>query len=103
MKLEDDSILEEKYYRLLDEIRDICNNKLSNIYDVDKVKDYAVYVWTKGDGGSNVFDIQADMIVYYEDHDILEGAMPIILEIQDRLLELDEIFRIINQSHEEDK
>jgi len=103
MKLEDDSILEEKYYKLLDEIRDICNNKLSNIYDVDKIKDYAVYVWTKGEGGNNVFDIQADMIVYYEDHDILEGSMPIILEIQKKLFELDEIFRIINQSHEEDK
>jgi hypothetical protein len=102
MKLEDNEILEENYYRLLDEIRDICNNKLNTIYDIDKVKDYAVYVWTKGGGGSNVFDIQADMIVYYEDHDILEGAIPIILEIQKKLFELDEIFRIINQSHGEE-
>ena len=46
-----------------------------------------MYVWTKGEGGSNVFDIQADMIVYYEDHDILEGAVPTVLEIQKKLFE----------------
>ena len=65
-------------------------------YDVDKIKMYSVYIWTKGDKnadihtdeywGENVFDICEDQIVFYvEDHVIPEEVMPIIHNIQDKL------------------
>ena len=65
-------------------------------YDIDKVKMYAVYIWTKGDKnadiltdeywGENVFDIWEDQIVFYvEDHTIPEEVMPIIHNIQSKL------------------
>lgn len=58
-------------------------------YDIDKVKWYSVYIWTKEietDEGENVFDIQKDNIVFYvKDHQIIEEAKPIIRKIQARL------------------
>ena len=65
-------------------------------YDIDKIKPYSVYIWTKdrmGDDGliiygDNVFDIQKDRIVFYdENHVIPEGVMPIIRNIQSKLME----------------
>lgn len=60
-------------------------------YDVDKIKPYSVYIWTKGDGGQNVFDIQADKIIFYEEHSIIEDAKPIIEKIQSKLKEIESI------------
>lgn len=65
-------------------------------YDIDKIKTYSVYIWTKGDPnadihtdeywGENVFDIYPDQIVFYvEDHVIPEEVMPIIHNIQSKL------------------
>ena len=65
-------------------------------YDIDKIKSYSVYIWTKGNEdadsdteeywGSNVFDIQEDRIVFYvEDHIIPEEVMPIIQNIQSKI------------------
>lgn len=62
-------------------------DKLKPYYDIDKIKHNSVYVWTKGDGGDNVFDIQKDRIVLYDKgHVIPDGVMPIIREIQMRLM-----------------
>ena len=62
-------------------------DKLRTYYDIDKVKYNSVYVWTKGDDGDNVFDIQKDRIVLYDKgHVIPDDVIPIIREIQTRLM-----------------
>jgi hypothetical protein len=67
-------------------------------YDIDKVKSYSVYVWTKGNPnadneddkyGRNVFDICEDELIFYvEDHVVIEEAKPIIEKIQAKLREI---------------
>lgn len=65
---------------------------LRQYYDIDKIKPYSVYVWTKDTNesndwdGENLFDIQANEIVFYvKDHKIIEEAKPIIKNIQEHL------------------
>lgn len=71
-------------------------NEIIPYYDIDKIKSYSVYIWTKGNEdadinteeywGSNVFDIQEDRIVFYvKDHIIPEEVMPIIQNIQSKI------------------
>ena len=66
-------------------------NQIRPYYDVDKVKPYSVYIWTKDDGdvlGDNVFDIQKDEIIFYDKtHVIPDEVMPIIRNIQSKLIE----------------
>lgn len=57
-------------------------------YSVDKVKSYAIYIWTKDTDkgfGKNVFDIEADDIVFYTEHEIIPEALPAIQRIQEQL------------------
>lgn len=65
-------------------------DKIRPYYDIDKIKSYAVYIWSKDrEFGDNVFDIHADKIVIYdEEHSIPIKALPIILEIQNALKEI---------------
>ena len=60
--------------------------ELELYYDIDKVKSWSVFVWTKDtetEEGENVFDINDDGIVMYvKDHKIIEEAKPIIEKIQ---------------------
>ena len=78
-----------KFDDLYNELEEISKELLS-YYDVDKVKPYSVYVWTKGEYGENVFDIQADEIVFYvEDHVIIKEAEPIIERIKLKLIEIE--------------
>ena len=68
-------------------------DELRPYYDIDKVKSYSVYVWTKdggsSDSGENVFDIQANEILFYnKNHTIIEEAAPLIEKIQNKLKEL---------------
>ena len=61
-------------------------------YVVDKVKSYAVYVWTKDtdeDFGKNVFDIEADDIVFYTKHEIIPEALSAIRHIQEQLKKIE--------------
>lgn len=60
-------------------------------YDIDKVKDYAIYIWTKGEFGKNVFDIEANDIVFYTDHEIIPEALPVIKRIQEQLKKVETI------------
>ena len=77
-----------KFYELYDELREISQDILP-YYDIDKVKSYSVYIWTKGEDGDNVFDILADEILFYdEEHVIKEEAQPIIEKIQSKLKEI---------------
>lgn len=68
-------------------------------YDVDKVKPYSVYIWTKlsekdylsgnWSYAENVFDIMKNEIVFYnKDHVIPDEVMPIIRNIQSKLREI---------------
>ncbi|WP_373845540.1 hypothetical protein [Clostridium sp.] len=58
-------------------------------YDIDKIKPYAVYVWSKGENSENVFDIFAGRtILYAKNHVIKEEAKPIIRKIQLKLKEI---------------
>ena len=83
-----------EFDRLYDELVAI-SNKIRPYYDIDKVKPYSVYIWTKGeenDFGENVFDIYVEEIVFYDkEHKIIEGALAIIKEIQSKLKELEEV------------
>ena len=73
-------------------------DKIRPYYDVDKIKSYSVYVWTKDNPnadneddmyGQNVFDICGDeLIIYVEDHVVIEEAKPIIKKIQAKLREI---------------
>ena len=80
---------DDKFVCLYKELVQI-SDEIRPYYDIDKVKWYSVYIWTKDDDwGENVFDIQKDDIVFYvEDHVIIEEAKPIIKKIQRKLLEL---------------
>ncbi len=63
-------------------------------YSVDKVKSYAVYIWTKDtdeDFGKNIFDIEADDIVFYTEHSIIPEALPVIERIQEQLKKIETI------------
>lgn len=78
---------------------DILYNELIDIskeielyYDIDKIKPYSVYIWTKeNEGNKNVFDIEANEIVFYDEtHIIMEKVKPIIKKIQDKLKEIEQ-------------
>ena len=62
-------------------------------YDIDKIKPWGVYMWTKDSSeyeldGENVFDIYANEVAMYnEEHVIPDEAWPIIREIQGWLKE----------------
>lgn len=76
-----------KFDKLYNELRQISKEILP-YYDIDKIKSYSVYIWTKGDDSENVFDIQADRIVFYEEHEIIKEAKPIIAMMQEKLKEI---------------
>lgn len=78
-----------KFDELYNELEEITKELLL-YYDVDKVKPYSVYIWTKGEYGENVFDIEADEIVFYvKDHVIIEETKPIIERIQSVLKDIE--------------
>ena len=79
------------YYRLYD-----LSTKLKPWFDIDKIKPFAVYVWTKGLEGENVFDIFAEKIQFYTCEapwEMPNEAMEIIKKIQDVLKEIAEYNR----------
>ena len=91
--------LSDRYDEEYEKLTEVAQ-EITPYYDIDKVKGWSVYIWTKGDNGSNVFDIETNEIVYYHDfgetasyteQDIIEEAKPIINKIQNQLKVLDEI------------
>lgn len=82
----------DKFDLLYIELR-LAVEKIRPWYDVDKIKPYSVYIWTKDtdDGfGDNVFDITKDEIVFYDkSHVIPNEVMPIIRNIQSILMEFE--------------
>lgn len=87
---------EERYYEEYEKLREV-SKEITQWYDIDKVKPYSVYIWTNGENSDNVFDIDADEIVYYDyegnRHTIIEEAKPTIKKIQKQLKVLDDIAR----------
>lgn len=89
--------MSEKYYELYEELVEI-SKEILRYYDIDKIKPFAVYIWTKpydeNDDGENVFDIYDDEIVFYnKEHKIIEEALPIINSIQCKLKEIGSLFK----------
>lgn len=86
--------IDNQFNRLYEELTAIVG-ELRPYYDIDKVKPYSVYVWSKGkenDFGKNVFDIESNEIVFYDKtHKIPEDALPIINKIQSKLKEIKNI------------
>lgn len=74
------------------------SHELTPWFDIDKVKPYSVYVWTKGTDkdpyyvhGENVFDIFCDRLHFYQctkQWVMPKEAMPIIKKIQDKMKEI---------------
>lgn len=79
------------YNKLYDELKEI-SEEIKEWYDIDKIKDHAVYIWTKDEeSGENVFDINShEIVMFNEDHIIIEEAKPIINKIQLKLREIEE-------------
>lgn len=80
------------------ELTDICK-KLKKYYDIDKIKSYSVYVWTKDSSennfdGENVFDILSDELVFYTEHEVIEESKTIIKEIQEKLKEIEKLILV---------
>lgn len=82
--------LRDKYEYAFDKLFKIAH-EIEPWYDVDKVKDYAVYIWTKGEDGENVFDIEANKLIFYVSHDVIPEALPAIQHIQEQLKEIEKI------------
>ena len=83
--------LENLYEHEFDKLFKIAH-EIELWYTVDKVKSYAVYIWTKdtdNNFGKNVFDIEADNIVFYTDHNIIPEAIPAIQRIQEQLKKIE--------------
>jgi hypothetical protein len=82
----------------------VLAHELSPWFDIDKVKTYSVYVWTKDSYnpedpnylfGENVFDIHADYLQFYtctKPWKLPNEAMPIIKKIQAKLKEIEEYY-----------
>ena len=83
--------LENLYEHEFDKLFKIAH-EIEPWYTVDKVKSYAVYIWTKdtdNNFGKNVFDIEADNIVFYTDYNIIPEAIPAIQRIQEQLKKIE--------------
>lgn len=86
-----DLTYDERYVKLRETVR-----KLEPWFDIDKVKTYAVYVWTKDEDeehpfGENVFDIFTDYIQFYQctkPWQLPNEVWPIIQEIQELLMKV---------------
>ena len=91
---------EDEYYKLYQELTDVVKEcGILQYYDYDKIKSYAVYIWTKATDpsdmdtwGRNLFDIQAEEVVFYgERHEVIKEAWPAIKEIQAQLLKMEKL------------
>ena len=72
-------------------------HELAPWFDIDKVKPYSVYVWTKDIDdpdcpfGENIFDICEDRLCFYQctkPWELPNEAVPIIKKIQEKLQEI---------------
>ena len=77
----------DKFNILYNELEQISKEILP-YYDIDKIKPYSIYIWTKGENGENVFDILEDKIMFYKEHTVIEEAKSIVEKIQLKLKEI---------------
>ena len=79
-------MLEEQYFKEYDKLYEI-SQKLRPYYEIDKVKPWAVFVYSK-ETNKDVFDILVNKLIFYNEYkekDINKEAIPIIKEIQNQL------------------
>ena len=87
----------DKFDFLYNELMQISKDILL-YYDIDKIKPYSIYIWTKDENGENVFDIEKDEIIFYvKDYEIIEEAKPIIEKIQFKLKEISQYLQFKNK------
>lgn len=73
----------DKLIKIADELRPY--------YDIDKIKPWSVYVWSKStptSEGDNIFDITKNKIICYgnfKEENIVSESLPIIKKIQEYL------------------
>ena len=71
----------------------MISNEILPYYDIDKVKPYSVYIWSKENPngfGENLFDIEVNRVIFYnKQHRIVKDAIPIIKKIQYKLKEIE--------------
>lgn len=89
--------MNDKYYKLYEELT-LVSREILTYYDIDKIKPYSVYIWTKpcndNEDGKNVFDITSDNIIFYDkNHKIIEEVIPIIKSIQSKLKEIEKVLK----------
>ena len=84
---------EDQYFKLYNELVEIVN-PIKQYYDVDKIKTWGIFIYDKNTD-ANCFDILKDEIVFYYDHEIINNANHIILDIQNKLIEMYEFGRKI--------
>lgn len=79
-------MLEEQYFKEYDKLWEI-SQKLRPYYGIDKVKPWAVFVYSE-ETNEDVFDILVNKLIFYNEYkekDINKEAIPIIEEIQNQL------------------
>ena len=77
---------EEQYFKEYNKLYEI-SQKLSPYYVIDKVKPWAVFVYSK-ETDEDVFDIVVNRLIFYngyKEEDINKEVLPIIKEIQNQL------------------
>ena len=77
----------EEYYKKYKKLWEI-SQKLRPYYGIDKVKSWAVFVYSK-ENEEDIFDILKDKLIFYNGYketDINKQALPIIKEIQKQLI-----------------
>ena len=80
--------MKDKHDLLYEELCQIVG-EIIPYYGIDRIKPYAVYIWSKDPYGENLFDVYEDKIIYFvDDHVISTEAMPIIEKIQAKLKEM---------------
>lgn len=85
---------EEQYFKEYNKLYEI-SQKLRPYYGIDKVKPWAVFVYSK-ETDEDVFDIVVNRLIFYngyKEKDINKEVLPIIKEIQNQL-------KIINDKEE---
>lgn len=73
-----------RYENTIERIK-AASKGIEKFYHLDKIRTCFIYVRTLDDDSVNVFDIEKDIILFYEDHTIPDEAMEIIKRIQNEM------------------
>ena len=92
MKRESIFIKNPTYSELFDELTRLCH-ELDDLYVVKKIRWYMIEIWTRGEGGRELFDIFDDDILWFDDDYVPpSGVMAKIRDIQDQMTKITDLF-----------